>query len=164
MFYHMEYEVIDDFLEKEEFLKIKNTMMGDNFPWFYNSTVANPNLKDGFYFTHCFFKEYHLTSDKYNLLYPIFNKLNFKSIIRAKGNFYPKTEKIKEHGTHSDYEFTHKGFILYINTNNGFTRLKNGVKIESIENRGLLFDPSIEHNSSTCTDQHGRININFNYF
>ena len=93
-----------------------------------------------------------------------FNKLNLKSIIRAKGNFYSKTEKIEEHGTHSDYEFTHKGFILYINTNNGFTRLKNGEKINSIENRGLFFNPGLEHNSSSCTDQHGRININFNYF
>ena len=37
-------------------------------------------------------------------------------------------------------------------------------KIESIENRALLFDPSIEHRSTTCTDAKGRININFNYF
>jgi hypothetical protein len=160
----MEYKIIDNFLEKEEFLKIKNIMMSNDFPWFYNSAVADYNLKDSFYFTHCFFNDCHVRSDKYNLLYPIFNKLNLKSIIRAKGNFYSKTEKIEEHGTHSDYEFTHKGFILYINTNNGFTRLKNGEKINSIENRGLFFNPGLEHNSSSCTDQHGRININFNYF
>ena len=150
----MKYQVIDNFLEKEEFIKIKNVILSANFSWYYNNTVSFKDSKDGFYFTHNFFCDYCVGSDKYSLLYPIFNKLNLKSIIRAKGNFYPKTEKIKEHGKHSDYKFKH----------NGFTRLKDGKKIESIENRGLLFDPSIEHNSSTCTDQHGRININFNYF
>ena len=160
----MKYQVIDNFLEKEEFIKIKNVILSANFSWYYNNTVSFKDSKDGFYFTHNFFCDYCVGSDKYSLLYPIFNKLNLKSIIRAKGNFYPKTEKIKEHGKHSDYKFKHNGFLFYINTNNGFTRLKDGKKIESIENRGLLFDPSIEHNSSTCTDQHGRININFNYF
>ena len=160
----IKYEIIDNFLEEKEFIKIKNIILSADFPWYYNNTVAEKDSKDGFYFTHNFFCNCFVGSDKYTLLYPIFNKLNLKSIIRAKGNFYPRTEKIEEHDTHTDYKFKHKGFILYINTNNGFTRLKNGKKIESIENRGLLFDPSIEHNSSTCTDKHGRININFNYF
>lgn len=161
---NIEYKIIDNFLEKEEFLKIKNIMMGSYFPWYYNSTVTDYHLKDNFYFTHSFFDDYHVKSEKYNLLYPIISKLNPKSIIRAKGNFYPKTEKIAEHGTHVDYEFSHKGFLFYINTNNGFTRLKNGKKIDSIENRGLFFNAGLEHNSSTCTDQDGRVNINFNYF
>ena len=160
----MYFQIVDNFLEKEEFLKIKNVMTGCNFPWYYSSTVAHDNAKDGFYFTHTFFDDLNISSDKFNLLYPIFKKLNLKSLIKVKGNFYPKTPKIKEHNTHKDFNFKHNGFIFYINTNNGFTRLKNGEKIESIENRGLLFDPSFNHNSSTCTDQDSRININFNYF
>ena len=143
---------------------IEKIMLGSNFPWYYNNFVSSIDSKDGFYFTHSFFHDYCVGSDQYTLLYPIFNKLNLKSIIRAKGNFYPKTSKIEEHGKHSDFGFKHNGFLFYINTNNGFTRLKDGTKIQSIENRGLLFDPGIEHNSSTCTNQNGRININFNYF
>jgi LmbE family N-acetylglucosaminyl deacetylase len=42
--------------------------------------------------------------------------------------------------------------------------LFGGAEIKSIENRVLLFDPSTEHHSTTCTDQKVRININFNYF
>jgi hypothetical protein len=160
----MKYKVIDNFLEKEEFLKIKNEIIGSEFPWFFNSTVASKKSKDGFYFTHTFFKDCHVNSTSYRLLYPIFNKLNLKSIIRAKANLYTKTQEIIEHDTHKDFSYKHNGFILYINTNNGFTSLKNGEKIASIENRGLFFDPSLEHNSSTCTDQNGRININLNYF
>lgn len=160
----MKYKIIDNFLEKEEFLKIKNVLTGSNFPWYYNHTVARDNSKDGFYFTHNFFSDLSINSDNFNLLYPIIKKLNLKSIIKVKSNLYPKTQEIIEHDTHKDFSYKHNGFILYINTNNGFTRLKNGEKIASIENRGLLFDPSLSHNSSTCTDQNGRININFNYF
>jgi len=37
-------------------------------------------------------------------------------------------------------------------------------KVESVENRLLLFDPSETHNSTSCTDEKVRVNINFNYF
>ena len=160
----MEYQIVDNFLEEQEFLKIKNVMLSDNFPWHYSNGVSEKNSMDGFYFTHNFFSDLTITSNKYFLLLPIFKKLNLKSIIRAKSNLYTRTEKIFEHELHTDYEYNHKGFIFYINTNNGFTKLKNGEKIESIENRGLFFNPSLEHNSSTCTDQHIRVNIIFNYF
>lgn len=160
----MKYEIIDNFLEKEKFIKIKNFMLGVNFPWFFNNYVSDEKSKDGYYFTHTFYNNNLINSNAYDLIYPIIQKLKIKSIIRVKANFYPKTNKIEEHDKHVDFDFEHKGFIFYINTNDGFTRLKNNEKIESIENRGLLFDASIEHNSSTCTNQNGRVNINFNFF
>jgi hypothetical protein len=161
----MKYEIIDNFLNKENFIKIKNLMLDSYFPWYFNKNVSIKNIsEDGFYFTHSFYKNFTISSDKTILLDPLILKIKPKSIIRIKGNFYPQTQKIMEHGKHVDYTFKHKGFIFYINNNNGFTKLKDGTIIESIENRGLFFDPSIEHNSSTCTNQFGRININFNYF
>ena len=54
-------------------------------------------------------------------------------------------------------------FILYINDNDGYTRLEDGTKIKSVANRGLYFDASRKHNSTTCTDAAARFNINFNY-
>jgi hypothetical protein len=160
----IKYKIIDNFLEKEKFLKIKNLMLSANFPWFYNDRVSVEKLKNSFYFTHTFIKEGRVNSDICDVIYPIFNKLKLKSVIRAKSNFYPKTTEIEEHEKHIDFKFKHKGCIFYVNTNNGFTRLKNKEKIESIENRVLLFDSSIEHNSSTCTDQNGRLNININFY
>jgi hypothetical protein len=160
----MKYEIIDNFLEQEKFIKIKDSILSADFPWFYNNYVSYEKSKDGFYFTHTFFKNNRVNSNVYDLIYPIINKLKIKSIIRAKANFYPRTNKIEEHNKHKDFNYKHKAFIFYINTNDGFTRLKNKEKIESIENRGLLFDASIEHNSSTCTNQNGRVNINLNFF
>jgi hypothetical protein len=42
--------------------------------------------------------------------------------------------------------------------------LKDGTKIDSVENRILFFNPSEEHDSENCTDEKTRINININYF
>ena len=41
--------------------------------------------------------------------------------------------------------------------------LEDGTKVESIQNRLLLFAPSKTHNSTSCTDAKVRVNINFNY-
>ena len=36
-------EIIDNFLEKDEFNKIRDVLMSDNFPWFYNDYITNKN-------------------------------------------------------------------------------------------------------------------------
>ena len=87
------------------------------------------------------------------------------SLYRVKGNFYPNVGKHSENKPHIDFSFKHKGAIFYINTNNGYTLLNKGkTKIESIENRILFFDSTKTHNSTHCTDDHARVNININYF
>ena len=51
-----------------------------------------------------------------------------------------------------------------MNTCDGYTKLKDGTKIDSVANRVLLFDPSKEHCSTTTTNVPARFNININYF
>ena len=77
---------------------------------------------------------------------------------------YPNTEKVHEHGEHADYSWKHKTALFSLNTCDGYTKLEDGTKIDSVANRMLLFDASTPHTSSTCTDQPVRVNINFNYF
>ena len=79
-------------------------------------------------------------------------------------NAYPYTEEVHEHNNHIDYSFKHNAAIFSLNTCDGYTKLKNGKKIESVENRLLKFDPSIEHCSTTTTNDLARFNININYF
>ena len=64
---------------------------------------------------------------------------------------------------HKDYSFSHSGAILSLNTCDGYTKLKDGTKIDSVANRVLLFDASEEHCSTTTTNVSARINININY-
>ena len=86
-----------------------------------------------------------------------------KSLIRIKVNFYPVTSTLTEHAVHTDDDFTHKGAVLSLTTCDGYTKLEDGTKIDSVENRLVIFDAGKPHNSTSTTTPIGRYNINFNY-
>ena len=160
------FEVIDDALSKKDFDKIKTTMMHYSFPWHVVREVATKDdlVGDIFYMTHGFYAEYAPQSPYLDLLNPLFEKIKPSALVRIKGNFYPNQNDFVEHGMHIDHESS-LGAILYLNNNNGYTKLKNeNVKIESKENRLLLFDSSQMHCSTNCTDDFARLNINVNYY
>ena len=156
-------KIVDNFLHKELYQRLYDVMMSADFAWFHNSSVAQDYSKDGIYFTHSFYNNYTITSNHFNLVKPIIDVIKPKALIRVKGNLYTKTHQIYEHDAHTDYRYNHKGFLFYINTNNGFTKISNK-KVMSVANRGVYFDSSKPHNSSTCSDESVRVNININYF
>ena len=168
-------KIIDNVLNDEDFKNIKNIMMGAELQWYYNHTIEFDSRDYGeydssYYFTHLFmFNEgqdrgyVHTKSEWFGMLAPIVSVIKPMILIRCKGNMYPSTPEILHHKPHTDYHFKHKGAIFYVNTNNGYTVIGND-KVESVENRLLLFDPSETHNSTSCTDAKVRVNINFNYF
>ena len=86
------------------------------------------------------------------------------AIIRARALLYVNQGKQIVHEKHTDYNFSHKTIVFYLNSNNGYTEFEDGTKVDSIENRIVFFDGSIPHNSSTCTDQKARAVISINYF
>ena len=159
-------KVIDNYLNQEDFLRIKNTLESPNFPWYYQKNINdNHSEKDlDCYFTHYLFNQKNGQSSFYYIIKPILNKLNVKALIRIKSNLYPRTEKLEIHKPHSDYTYKHKGAIFYINTNDGKTILNKNKEIDSVENRLLLFEPHLSHSSTSTTNVKSRININFNYF
>jgi len=163
----MQYEVIDNYLPKEQFEAIHHLMMKDkSFNWFYNPDVTNKGveIEKTMYFTHLFYYAHRPTSQFLSGIYSLIEKLNPKALIRIKGNLYPNIGKRILDVAHTDYPFEHKGAIYYVNTNNGPTVLEDGTEIEAVENRILLFEPHKMHNSFYCTDQKVRVNININYF
>lgn len=159
-------EIVDNFLSRDVFLKIQNTIMDKNFPWYYCPTVAYKEVEDSYYyFVHNFFLEEKITSYLgEELITPIIEQLKIKSLIRARANLYTKLFHQAEDGNHQDYDFTHKGAILYLNTTDGPTIINNETKIDSIENRCLIFDPSIIHRSTHPNNTKARFNIIINYF
>jgi len=161
----IKHKIKDNFLDAKSFSFIKENILHYSFPWYFQDSVAFTNKKDknkSYYFTHLFFINDH-KSDFYNVLDPLIKKVKIKKLLRIKANLYPNLNKKIVNDKHVDYEFKHNGIIFYLNTNDGHTILKNNLKIESIENRALFFDPSIEHSSTHCTDKSIRINININY-
>ena len=156
-------KVIDNFLDKEEFKHIQKIIMGADFPWFYNRNISYAkDPKNLYYFTHNFYRD-NLQSNYFSLWGSFLNKINPKALIRIKGGLYPSVAKAEANCSHIDYDFPHKGCILYINKNNGPTYFGDK-KIMPKENRVVLFDPHLPHSSSRCSDQQVRITVTFNYF
>ena len=167
---HASYKVIDDFIPPDKFdtlhdLLIKQQVQGKQIPWYYIPNVTNRGNKDWrlFYLSHIVYDR-TIISPFFDDIISCCEPLNFKALIRIKCNMYPNTEKLYEHGLHTDYKFSHNAGILSINTCDGYTKLEDGTKIDSVANRMLLFDGQTLHTSSNTTDQTARININFNYF
>jgi len=161
----MRMNVIDNFLNEYDYLNIKHMVLGDwrNFPWFYTPHVATDEDND-IYFVHTFQeKEFDLESPYLHKLQPILKKLEIEDLWRVKGNLFPNQNKFVEHQPHVDYDEPHQAAIYYINSNNGYTKLDDGTKVDSVANRLLLFDGSKHHSSTNCTNDKIRVNINFNY-
>lgn len=161
------YKIIDDFLKKSDFLKIKESLLSNEFPWYYTKvldrTPVSMEAKEyNFQFTHTFYKDSKPISNAVFLLDPIINRISPDNILRIKANLNIKTEKIVEHGHHVDFNECTTA-IFYVNSNNGKTIFQNGSVVESLENRLLVFNSNLMHSGTTCTDENVRCVINFNY-
>jgi hypothetical protein len=162
-------KIIDNTLSPEENNKIQSMLFNHHFPWFYTpfKVGEHAQLDDPRYdyqFTHNFYENYCPRSSQFSLVDPILKILNPTSIVRIKANFLPVTEKKIVFAFHTDCDILCKTAIFYVNTNNGNTLFDNGEKIDSIENRLIIFNSNQLHTGTTCTDKSARCVINFNYF
>ena len=89
---------------------------------------------------------------------------NLDLMVRIKVNMEPKTAEPIESCLHTDTNQYNKTAIYYVNTNNGYTRFKDGTKVDSIANRIVIFDAQTEHGGVTQTDEQVRVVVNINYF
>jgi hypothetical protein len=144
-------KVIDNFLDIDDFNQMKEVMLGDSFPWYYNDIITNKkDSSDKFYFVHNFFKDLSITdtpgisSQYFYLLKGIIKKINCKSILRIKANLHLNINKKQINQPHVDYHFVHKGCLFYLNNNNGFTSFGKE-KVDPKENRVVFFNPNEEH-------------------
>jgi len=158
--------IIDNFLDQDYFDHLKNCVFSTQFPWVFCQEVANlGEMNDEhFFFTHRLFDRFEpLSSFMKELEHLIVHDLEVKSLIRARINLYTNIGKLLEHDYHQDFKYPHKTAVLYFNTCDGYTGFRDS-KVESVENRVVLFDGSNEHYSTTCTDQKVRVVLSVSYF
>jgi hypothetical protein len=103
----------------------------------------------------------------------LIEKLQLKrnqSILRIKINATPRTSSIEETELHydiiSDRDQSvrpHNVAIIYLNSNDGYTLFEDGTKVESVENRCVIFPGSLKHAGTSCTDTQLRMVLNINY-
>jgi len=148
-------------LPKIIFKEIKNIFFNNYFGWYYQDLVIHKN-DNHFQFCHLFFDDNKINSTYFENISPIINYINPQKLIRVKANLLPKTQKIIEHGFHTDFKDCITA-VYYINTNNGYTKLIDETIIPSEENKLFSFDSNTKHTGSTCTDENVRIVLNINY-
>jgi hypothetical protein len=164
--------IIDGFLKHDEFKKLQTYMMSPDFQWRFMPVISHINEKGNkFQFVHLFYQNCKPISPDYSILAPVFRAINMKSLYRIKSNLLTRTPEIVENDFHYDVsDFTPEQAkhwttsILYINTNNGYTKFETGEKIESVENRLITFSANLRHTGASCSDERSRVVINFNYF
>ena len=170
-------QVIDDFLPAQVFFNIQDQITSSTFPWFVsNSTVGLQADGDSACNDLYNWQMYHLFYDSSNLLNaptapilnPFLERLDPVLLLRLKANLNPIAHEVIEHGLHIDIypeelaEHSTTG-VFYLNTNNGYTIFEDGTKVDSVENRLVLFPSTMKHSGTTCTDQPFRLVLNVNF-
>ena len=154
-------KIIKNCLSKENHKEIKNIIYSDYFAWYLNfgvNYIGDGNKQ----FTHTFYDKNNINSDFFKNLKPIIDLLNPSTLLRIKANLLTKTSKIIRHEYHADQSIKSTTAIFYVNTNNGYTKFENGKKINSEENKLIIFDNFLKYAGTTCTAEDERIIINFN--
>jgi hypothetical protein len=166
------YKIIENFFSKQQHSLIEKTLTDDiQFPWFLsNEKVSDSEFMkigdiDNYQFVHVWYKDKTINSNYCDNLTVLFDSIiQPLSFLRIKANLTPKADSIKKYGWHVDFPGNkHKTAIYYVNTNNGKTIFKNGLEIDSVANRLVIFDGNMEHTGTTCTDKRFRCVINLNY-
>ena len=172
----MDVKTIQDFLPKQSFDRLSQIIFAPTFPWYLTTSVASPYLKSKensklFYMSHLVYEKEKYVKVNPNdqtiidlLLEKLAPEEGNLQLIRMKINFYPNTTELHEHDYHRDFEYSHMGAILSLNTCDGYTKIREtDTKYYSWANTLLSFDPSEDHCSTTTTNAVGRFNININY-
>ena len=152
--------VQDNFLDKKYFKELQTEILGISFPWYVSGIGPTYHPKYGrtapssYQMVHSVYAypEHTPVSGLYEKLGPLFDALNLLVPLRIKINLLKQEAKIIEGGMHIDVPNTPENAltsILYINTNNGYTKLESGEKIASVENRLVTFPNSLRHTGST---------------
>jgi signal peptidase I len=163
--------VQEPLLAEEDFIVLKNIVTSYNFPWHYRTEVIKGGIPGPGYFDHIVYGDNIPQSPFYDSIFNIFQKhLNFIVLARIRVNLNYRFSTSFFSDFHTDISEMKDSIaaqwttsILYINTNNGYTELEDGTKIESVANRLVSFPANTRHRFVSQTDKQTRYMINFGY-
>lgn len=162
----MNYEIIDNFLPRSELKKIKSFIENRDFPWSFieHKVDFNDDLKKYCSFDHLIYDYNVPISTTFDIIHPILNKIEFRSLLKINATMQVIGESIIQSKPITDHPFPHITAIYYLNNSDGFTTiLDNELEIENVENRMVIFESS-PYTQTNCTSTHRKTNIIFNYF
>ena len=161
-------KIIKNLLSSNDLQMVKNTLMLEDFPWFYRPRETTSE-EDGEYFTHNFIRVPQPgRSNWYYLVEPILSHLNISSLIFIRANLCTNKNAPVRSRLHTDTnDPTATTAIFYVNTNNGMTILQTpegNIKSCAEENKLIIFNSQTFHQSVRQTDTKQRIVINFCFY
>lgn len=180
------FEIIDNFLTKEEWQAQYDLVYSADFKWSYNTKKNDVFAKQhkSVLFQHWFHGDEELSKQNYDsrfispadrpntsqpywniMCQPILNKFDIKKIINIKTNLYtwwPETDN--EAGTHIDHdvEEDYITLIYYISGSDGGTYVEGQGKIDKVSNRLIVFDGKTPHRAIYQTNSKTQISTNIN--
>ena len=177
----MSYTVYDNFLNKQDFRNLYDCIMNKPFPWYYvgffvsKEELVNDDSKY-FHFSHSLYEDFTPTSPVGNkdILSPLIEATEPVSIRNMVVHLFTRTPDHIPSTYHVDIgdikddpikleQWTTS--ILYVNTNNGYTKFEeDDTIVESVANRFITFPAGTRHFGTSCTDEKIRIVINYNFF
>tara|TARA_X000001036_G_scaffold435048_1_gene475535 strand:- start:59 stop:574 length:516 start_codon:yes stop_codon:yes gene_type:complete len=160
----------DNFLDKDYFENIKNTILSPEFPWYMRPTLdpdGPGNPKTDYQMTHVAYFFDKALSPLYGHLTDMGNKMGVFVFTKVKVNLNKRTETSVEAGYHVDMAKSPPNAltsVFYLNTNNGYTKFETGEIVESVANRLVTFPQHIQHTGATNTcDEQYRCVLNLNW-
>ena len=174
----LDIRVKDNFLNERDFIYLKELFFHENTTWKAawqiadTLEVSDKNNYDDWFLAHMIYLDDEIVSSAFNdvkerLISQIkeTEQADFAALTRIKVNFYPHTNVVNEHKAHKDSASARRwrGAIYCLNTCDGYTGFADGTKVESVENRLILFDSLEEHFSTSTSNAQARLNININY-
>ena len=150
------YEIIDNFLSKEDHYRIKKDLENRNFEWYFSPKSGHPEeheeLYNWQYFHTMYYHQGGYKSRLFPIVQPLITKLKPMILIRIKVNATMYDKKIIEYPIHVDTNIKCKTGIYIIDTSDGYTYFKDGTKVESVQNRLIEFPSYYLHAGTTCTN------------
>ena len=159
-------KVVENFLSPSNYNALYSALTNEYFPWYYNNYKVKEVSDKLFHyqFTHVFFENNKINSSYFTILQSLLEKLKLKTLKKVKANLNPISDKLVEFGEHKDAakEAQCMSMIYYLNTNNGYTKIKNK-KIKSKANKAVFFPSHAFHFGTNSTDCNNRMVINIIY-
>ena len=157
----IEFEVIDNFLPNDQFVKLSSYLLSQEFPWFYTEHVSldpiDNNIKnkeavetDGY--AHLFYDRDLRLEAVTNVVMEDFNNqiqnrfgITYDDIIRSRASIkHPKIGYTEENYNlpHVDYFMPHLSLIYYLNDCDGDTRIfeEKFTPVPAGPNLGISYD------------------------
>ena len=167
-------KVIDDVLTEEEYKKLYDLVMDQNYGWYWNEqSTADEEIIEN---SHNFFQFVHVVilddeircGQSFGAFYPLFEKLGCKQVYRCKLNLnvYDPTMGDNEHGVpHVDMLEEMNTAVYYVNETDGDTYFFDDeiTRVSPKANRAVTFNSMIKHAGAPPKLHKRRVVININY-